>query len=345
MDKPLLQLRDLTIGFDTERGEIRPVQGVSLAVFPGQTLAVVGESGCGKSVTALSILRLIPSPPSKVIGGEVLFEGRNLLSLSEREMQHVRGKDIAMIFQEPMTSLNPVFTVGEQIVEAVRLHQKVGVRKAYEIAEEAMHDVGIADPGKRIHEYPHRLSGGMRQRVMIAMALSCQPKLLIADEPTTALDVTIQAQILELLRKLQEKRGMAVMLITHDLGVVAENADAVAVMYASKVVECAPVQDLFDSPTHPYTEGLFRAMPRLGRPHGRLETIAGTVPSPSRFPSGCKFHPRCPRMNGDAVCANQEPALREVAGQHWGACHHIEGYASKPVTLPITDTRRTGAVR
>src|SRR5271154_3389926 len=313
MPKPLLELKDLNIAFDVTRGQIRPVRDVSFSIYPGQTLAVVGESGCGKSVTALSILRLIPSPPSKVIGGQVLFEGRNLLSLTEKQMRSVRGSEIAMIFQEPMTSLNPVFTVGEQIVEAVQLHQNVGTKEAYKIAEEAMHDVGIADPGKRIHEYPHRLSGGMRQRVMIAMALSCRPKLLIADEPTTALDVTIQAQILELLRRLQEKRGMAVMLITHDLGVVAENADAVAVMYASKVVEYAAINDLFDSPKHPYTEGLFRAMPRLGRVGGRLQAIAGTVPNPKMFPSGCKFHPRCPRMNGDALCAQKEPALREIA--------------------------------
>jgi peptide/nickel transport system ATP-binding protein len=344
MPSPLLELRNLTVAFDTPSGEIRPVQDVSLAVFPGQTLAVVGESGCGKSVTALSILRLIPSPPGKVIGGQVLLEGRDLLALSERQMRAVRGKDIAMIFQEPMTSLNPVFTIGEQIVEAVRLHQNVGLREAYEIAEQAMHDVGIADPQKRVHEYPHRLSGGMRQRVMIAMALSCRPKLLIADEPTTALDVTIQAQILELLRKLQQERGMAVMLITHDLGVVAENAVAVAVMYASKVVECAAVNDLFDSPQHPYTEGLFRAMPRLGDVRQRLQTIAGSVPSPHRFPSGCKFHPRCPRMNGDPLCANEQPALREVAPRHWAACHHIENFASKPITTPITDARRAAEV-
>ena len=341
----LLELRNLSIGFDTASGEIRPVQNVSLSIFPGQTLAVVGESGCGKSVTALSILRLIPSPPGKVLGGEILLEGRNLLSLSERQMRAVRGKDIAMIFQEPMTSLNPVFTVGEQIVEAIRLHQKVGTRKAYEIAEQAMHDVGIADPDKRVHDYPHRLSGGMRQRVMIAMALSCRPKLLIADEPTTALDVTIQAQILELLRKLQRERGMAVLLITHDLGVVAENADAVAVMYASKVVECAAVNDLFDSPQHPYTQGLFRAMPRLGDAQKRLQTIAGTVPSPLRFPLGCKFHPRCPRMNGDPICAGEEPALREVSQRHWASCHHIENFASKPITSPVTDAKRPETLR
>jgi len=343
MAVPLLELRDLSIAFDTERGQIRPVRDVSLSIFPGQTLAVVGESGCGKSVTALSILRLIPSPPGRVLGGKVLFEGRDLLALSEKEMRGVRGKDIAMIFQEPMTSLNPVFTVGEQIVEAVQLHQNVGAKEAYRIAQEAMHDVGIADPGKRIHEYPHRLSGGMRQRVMIAMALSCRPKLLIADEPTTALDVTIQAQILELLRKLQDQRGMAVMLITHDLGVVAENADAVAVMYASRVVEYAAVNDLFDSPKHPYTEGLFRAMPRLGRVGGRLQAIAGTVPNPRMFPSGCKFHPRCARMNGDAMCAQREPALREVTPGHWASCHHIENFADKPITPPTTDAIRSNA--
>lgn len=341
--QPLLELRNLTVAFDTDSGQIRPVQNVSLSIFPGQTVAVVGESGCGKSVTALSILRLIPSPPGQVLGGEIFFEGRDLLHLTERQMQSVRGKDIAMIFQEPMTSLNPVFTVGEQIVEAVQLHQKVPTREAYEIAEQSMHDVGIADPHKRLHEYPHRLSGGMRQRIMIAMALSCRPKLLIADEPTTALDVTIQAQILELLRKLQEDRGMAVMLITHDLGVVAENADAVAVMYASKVVEYAAVNDLFDSPRHPYTEGLFRAMPRLGHVHERLQTIAGSVPSPSRFPSGCKFHPRCPRMNGDPLCVREEPPLREVAQRHWASCHHIENFPAKPITPPTTDARRAAA--
>jgi oligopeptide/dipeptide ABC transporter ATP-binding protein len=345
MSDPLLELRNLTIAFDTEGGEIRPVQDVSLAIYPGQTVAVVGESGCGKSVTALSILRLIPSPPGKVLSGQILFEGTDLLTRSEKQMQAVRGKDIAMIFQEPMTSLNPVFTVGEQIVEAVQLHQKVGTKEAYEIAEQSMHDVGIADPHKRLHEYPHRLSGGMRQRIMIAMALSCRPKLLIADEPTTALDVTIQAQILELLRKLQQERGMAVMLITHDLGVVAENADAVAVMYASKVVECAAVDDLFYSPQHPYTEGLFRAIPKLGHVEKRLQTIAGSVPSPRRFPSGCKFHPRCPRMNGDALCAGQEPPLREIAARHWASCHHIENFAAKQITPPNTDSRRAEVAR
>jgi oligopeptide/dipeptide ABC transporter ATP-binding protein len=340
MAQPLLELRNLTVAFETERGQIRPVQEVSLSIYPGQTMAVVGESGCGKSVTALSILRLIPMPPGKILGGEILFDGRDLLTRSEKQMREVRGKDIAMIFQEPMTSLNPVFTIGEQIVEAVKLHQRVSTTAAYKIAEESLHDVGIADPDKRVHEYPHRLSGGMRQRVMIAMALSCQPKLLIADEPTTALDVTIQAQILELLRKLQRERGMSILLITHDLGVVAENADAVAVMYASKVVEYASAFDLFDKPKHPYTEGLFRAVPRLGVVGERLTAISGTVPNPAHFPSGCKFHPRCPRMNGDETCAKTEPALREIEERHWGACHHIEGFANKPITAPASDAKR-----
>jgi oligopeptide/dipeptide ABC transporter ATP-binding protein len=343
MPDALLELRNLSVAFDTDRGQIRPVHDVSFSIYPGQTLAVVGESGCGKSVTALSILRLIPSPPGKILGGQVLFQGQDLLQLSEKQMQSVRGRDIAMIFQEPMTSLNPVFTVGEQIVEAVRLHQRVTIKEAYKIAEQSMHDVGIADPDKRIHEYPHRLSGGMRQRIMIAMALSCQPKLLIADEPTTALDVTIQAQILDLLAKLQKDRGMSILLITHDLGVVAANADVVAVMYASKIVEYASVTDLFDKPRHPYTEGLFRAIPRLGDTRQRLEAIPGAVPNPRRFPSGCKFHPRCPRAQGDPLCSTVEPALREVVSKHWASCHHIENFAQKPVTIPTLSTTRATA--
>src|SRR3954453_22681491 len=348
MPEPLLEIKDLNVAFETSRGDIRPVRDVSLSIHPGQTVAVVGESGSGKSVTALSVLRLIPQPPGKVLGGEILFEGRDLLGLSEREMRGVRGKDIAMIFQEPMTSLNPVYTVGDQIVEAVTLHQRVGRREAYRVAEQSLKDVGIADPGRRLGAYPHEMSGGMRQRVMIAMALSCQPKLLIADEPTTALDVTIQAQILELLRRLQRERGMAIMLITHDLGVVAENADAVAVMYASRVAEYATVEELFDSPLHPYTEGLFRSIPKLNEDAERLDTIPGTVPNPARFPSGCKFHPRCHRTRElaktapaeDTVeipaaggrfavlrrCQQDEPLTREVRPQRWAACHQVPGY-------------------
>jgi oligopeptide/dipeptide ABC transporter ATP-binding protein len=276
-------------------------------------------------------------------------------------MRAVRGKEIAMIFQEPMTSLNPVFTIGDQIVEAVTLHQKVGRNKAYEIAEESLREVGIADPGRRLGEYPHQMSGGMRQRVMIAMALSCQPKLLIADEPTTALDVTIQAQILELLRKLQREKGMSILLITHDLGVVAENADVVGVMYASRIAEFAKVEDLFDRPQHPYTEGLFRSVPTLGHLKERLDTIPGTVPNPARFPSGCKFHPRCPRSRSAAnsaaedtveitasgekfkvlrMCAEQEPALREVKKEHWAACHLIDNFPISPITEPLLEHKR-----
>jgi len=340
MPQPLLDIRDLNIAFNTARGPIRPVRDVSMSIFPGQTLAVVGESGCGKSVTALSVLRLIPTPPGEYLGGQILFEGRDLLKLPERDMRSVRGRDIAMIFQEPMTSLNPVYTIGDQIAEAVILHQKVGTKKAYKIVEESLCDVGIADPHRRLGEYPHQLSGGMRQRVMIAMALSCKPKLLIADEPTTALDVTIQAQILELLRKLQKENGMAVMLITHDLGVVAENADTVAVMYASRVVEYAKVEDLFDRPQHPYTEGLFRSIPKLGSGVDRLDTISGTVPNPAKFPAGCKFHPRCVRMNGDAKCATVEPVVREVEPRHWAACHHAAGYENAAGTTPVLDYKR-----
>ena len=363
MAKPLLEIRDLNIAFETNRGDVRPVRDSSLTIYPGQTVAVVGESGCGKSVTALSVLRLIPSPPGKVLGGQVLFEGRDLLELSEPEMRRVRGKEIAMIFQEPMTSLNPVYTIGDQIVEAVALHQHVNTKQAYEIAEQALRDVGIADPGRRLHEYPHQMSGGMRQRVMIAMALSCQPKLLIADEPTTALDVTIQAQILELLRKLQRERGMSIMLITHDLGVVAENADVVAVMYASRVVETATVEELFDRPKHPYTEGLFHSIPKLGARAARLATIPGTVPNPAKFPTGCKFHTRCHRTRqlaasapaDDTVeivaagerfrvlkrCQVDEPTLREVERQHWAACHQLPEFDRAPVTVPNLTHHRT----
>ena len=362
--QPLLEVNNLNIAFETSRGDVRPVRDVSFAIYPGQTVALVGESGCGKSVTAMSVLRLIPSPPGKVLAGEVKFEGRDLLRLPEREMREVRGGQIAMIFQEPMTSLNPVYTIGDQIVEAVTLHQKVNTRQAYEIAEQALKEVGIADAGRRLHEYPHQMSGGMRQRVMIAMALSCRPKLLIADEPTTALDVTIQAQILELLRKLQRETGMAILLITHDLGVVAENADVVNVMYASRIVESATVEDLFDKPQHPYTEGLFRSVPKLGGKVERLETIPGTVPNPARFPTGCKFHTRCPRTRSAAAapavdprdviettsggetfrvlrkCATDEPALREVQPRHWASCHLVENFDRSPVTTPRLAHRR-----
>jgi peptide/nickel transport system ATP-binding protein/oligopeptide transport system ATP-binding protein len=363
MQQPLLEVQDLNVAFDTSRGAIRPVRDVSFAIYPGQTVALVGESGCGKSVTSLSIMRLIPEPPGRILSGRIHFNGRNLLDISEAEMQRVRGKDIAMIFQEPMTSLNPVFTIGDQIMEAVLLHQHVNSRQARDIAIQALADVGIADPARRLDEYPHQLSGGMRQRVMIAMALSCQPKLLIADEPTTALDVTIQAQILELLRKLQRERNMAILLITHDLGVVAENADVVGVMYASHIVEYAAVEDLFDRPMHPYTEGLFKSVPKLNQHADRLATIPGLVPNPARFPSGCKFHTRCHRTRELAVtsadaddvvevatteerfkvmrtCQANDPPLREVTPNHWSACHFAENYANAPVRRPNLAHRR-----
>jgi oligopeptide/dipeptide ABC transporter ATP-binding protein len=370
MDKPLLEIDNLQIGFDTARGMIHPVRGVSFAVYPGQTVALVGESGCGKSVTALSVLRLVPTPPGRYLGGRIQFGGRDLLQASEREMRSVRGKQIAMIFQEPMTSLNPVYTIGDQIMEAVLLHQGVTTRQARQIAEESLRDVGIADPHRRLDEYPHQLSGGMRQRVMIAMALSCQPQLLIADEPTTALDVTIQAQILELLRKLQQERGMAILLITHDLGVVAENADVVNVMYAGRIVESATVEGLFDRPQHPYTEGLFKSMPKLGQKVTRLDTIEGMVPSPANWPTGCKFHPRCHRTRALAAQApaeqtveivsstgasrvmkrcvqavpaaptSDEPALREVEKVHWAACHFTDNFDRAPQTQPILAHKR-----
>ena len=292
----LLEVRNLQTHFPTRAGLVRAVDGVSFHLDRGELLGLVGESGCGKSITALSIMRLI-SPPGKIAGGDIVFDGKNLLQLSEPEMRQMRGDDIAMIFQDPMTSLNPVFTVGEQIAEALRLHRKLSRKDARLAAINAMREVAIPDPARRTDDYPHQLSGGMRQRVMIAMALACNPKLLIADEPTTALDVTIQAQILELLDELRRSRELAVLLITHDLGVVAEVADRVAVMYTGKIVEESPVEELFARPRHPYTEGLLRSVPKLTAEHvakkERLETIEGVVPSHTDLPPGCHFAPRC----------------------------------------------------
>jgi oligopeptide/dipeptide ABC transporter ATP-binding protein len=322
----LLSIKNLSTWFYTEQGLAKAVQNVSFDIPRGKTLAVVGESGCGKSVTALSVMRLIPWPPGKIVEGEILFRGQSLLKASEDRMRHIRGNDIAMIFQEPMTSLNPVFTVGNQIVEAVKLHQKKSGSEALKIAVDMMRKVGIADPQRRVHEYPHQMSGGMRQRVMIAMALCCGPELLIADEPTTALDVTIQAQILELLRQLQKQNNMSIMLITHDLGVVAENADDIVVMYASRVAETAAGRQLFDKPLHPYTQGLLRSLPRLGQHKDRLDVIGGTVPNPLRFPDGCKFHPRCPLGCKNPKCQTQEPPLLEVEGSRRVACWFADGY-------------------
>ncbi|MBN1436228.1 MAG: ABC transporter ATP-binding protein [Sedimentisphaerales bacterium] len=316
----LLAIEDLTVSFFTDEGTFNAVNGVSYSIEPGKTLAVVGESGCGKSVTALSVLRLIPDPPGKIVSGKIFFNGKDLLKLSEKQMRSIRGNDIAMIFQEPMTSLNPVYTIGQQIVEAVELHQGKRGPEAWSRAIEMLRLTGIAEPERRVQEYPHQLSGGMRQRAMIAMALSCDPALLIADEPTTALDVTIQAQILELLKKLQRRNNMAVILITHDLAVVAENADDVAVMYASKIVERANVNEIFAQPLHPYTQGLMRSLPKLGSVKERLDVIPGTVPDPSEFPSGCKFHPRCPYAHQDQRCHSEEPSLVEIKPGHFSAC-------------------------
>jgi oligopeptide/dipeptide ABC transporter ATP-binding protein len=325
-DGILLSIQGLSVSFFTDEGVVKAVQDVGFSIKKGRTFALVGESGCGKSVTALSIMRLVPEPPGKIVGGEIVFEGRNLLALSEKEIRQVRGNEVAMIFQEPMTSLNPVYTVGEQIVEAIRLHQKKSTSEAWADAVEMLRRAGIADSAQRVREYPHQMSGGMQQRVMIAMAVSCEPVLLIADEPTTALDVTIQAQILDLLDELQRQNGMSILLITHDLGVVAERAEDVAVMYASRIVEVADSQRLFAEPFHPYTQGLLKSLTRLGFSGRRLRTISGTVPEPLHFPSGCKFHPRCPIGSGDKRCQTVEPRLREVEAGRRVACWLAPGY-------------------
>ena len=322
MEQQLIDIRNLQTQFFTDDGLARAVDGVSYSLERGETVGVVGESGCGKSVTALSVLRLIPNPPGRIVGGEILFEGNNLLDLSAAEMRRIRGNDISMIFQEPMTSLNPVFTIGNQISEAVKLHQGLSRKEALDKAIEMLTLVGIPEPTQRVHEYPHQLSGGMRQRAMIAMALSCNPKVLIADEPTTALDVTIEAQILDLMRTLQSELGTAIIMITHDLGVVAEMARKVVVMYAGKVVEQAPVEDLFANPNHPYTQGLLRSLPRVDKDAKgekvRLQEIPGIVPSLLNLPTGCNFTSRCPKAI--AVCEEKEPPLQEVGPNHLSAC-------------------------
>ena len=316
---PLLEVKGLRTEFRSGGSSFAAVDGISFTLAPGETLGIVGESGCGKSVTSLSIMRLVPNPPGKITAGEIKLEGRNLLDLPESEMRAVRGDDIAMIFQEPMTSLNPVQTVGEQIVEAVQLHRALSAAAARARALEMLRLVKSASPETRLDEYPHQLSGGMRQRVMIAMALACDPKLLIAGEPTTALDVTIQAQILDLLRDLRERTGAAIMLITHDLGVVAELAHRLIVMYSGRIVEEAPVGLLFADPQHPYTLGLLGSIPRLGSDGDeRLTAIEGVVSSPYALPLGCRFSPRCPLA--DAKCRAEQPALREIAPGHRAAC-------------------------
>ena len=321
MAKPLLEVRNLKTYFYIGDKIVRAVDGVSYSVYEGKTLGLVGESGCGKSVSALSILGLIPSPPGKIEEGEIIFDGRDLRKLSESQMRAVRGDDIAMIFQEPMTSLNPVFTVGSQISEAIRLHRNVSRTEAKALAIELLGKVNIPSPEQRYGEYPHQLSGGMKQRVMIAMGISCNPKLLIADEPTTALDVTIQAQILDLLMELRDEFKMSTLLITHDLGVVAETADDVAVMYAGQIVEYATTRALFANPKHPYTVGLFGSLPKLGHKGEYLDAIEGSVPDPAKHPAGCRFHPRCGLM--EEKCKQTDIELREIEPGHLVRCWKV----------------------
>jgi peptide/nickel transport system ATP-binding protein len=322
MAERLLDVKNLKTYFFTDEGVVRAVDGVDLYIEKGETLGIVGESGCGKSVTALSIMKLIPQPPGRIVEGEINYNGTDLVTLAPNRMRKIRGKEISMIFQEPMTSLNPVFTVGEQIAEAIRLHEGLGRREAMAKTVDMLKLVHIPNAERRVKEYPHQLSGGMRQRIMIAMALSCNPKLLIADEPTTALDVTIQAQILDLLNELKSKLRMAVMLITHDMGVIAETAQRVVVMYAAKVAEEAPVADLFKEPLHPYTQGLLRSIPRIdlaATARRRLETIPGTVPTlRGDIAPGCRFAPRCPFVK--SVCTEKDPVLKEVKPGHKVSC-------------------------
>jgi peptide/nickel transport system ATP-binding protein len=317
----LLEIRGLQTEFVTDDGVVRAVDGVDLAIERGETLGLVGESGCGKTVTAMSVLKLIPMPPGRIAAGQILWRGRDLVPLRSHDMQEIRSKEIAIIFQEPMTSLNPVYTIGDQISEVIRQHEGLGRRAALDRAVDMLRLVHIPNPERRVRDYPHQFSGGMRQRVVIAMALSCNPALLIADEPTTALDVTIQAQILELLAEIKSRLGMAIILITHAMGVVAETAQRVAVMYAGKVVEEAPVEQLFARPSHPYTQGLIRSIPRIDlaamRKH-RLESIGGAVPSPLDPLPGCRFAPRCPFAR--ANCLEAIPPLREIAPGHKVAC-------------------------
>lgn len=310
MSNRLLEVKDLRTCFYTTDGVVPAVDGISFDVYKKETVGMVGESGCGKSISCLSILRLIPSPPGKIVSGEILFNDQDLLTLPDNQMRKIRGNKISMIFQEPMTSLNPVLTIGKQLGETIELHQGLKKKEALEKSIEALRLVGISLPEKRVKEYPHQLSGGMRQRVMIAMSLVCNPSLLIADEPTTALDVTIQAQILELMKELKNSLGMAILLITHDLGVIAEMAERVIVMYAGKIIEEAGVKELFKNPKHPYTQGLLLAIPKINENIERLHVIEGVVPRPTDFPSGCRFHPRC-EFKKD-ICTKIEPPLRGV---------------------------------
>jgi peptide/nickel transport system ATP-binding protein len=321
MSEPLLEIRGLKTHFVTDDGMVQAVDDVDLTILRGETVSMVGESGCGKTVTAMSVLKLVPMPPGRIVAGQILWQGRDLVPLPADQMDRIRSKEIAMIFQEPMTSLNPVYTVGEQIAEVIRRHEGLGRRAALTKTIEMLGLVQIPNPQRRVHDYPHQFSGGMRQRVMIAMALSCHPKLLIADEPTTALDVTIQAQILELLQDMKSRFGMAILLITHAMGVVAETAQRVAVMYAGRVIEDAPVELLFSHPRHPYTQGLIRSIPRVDAAatrKSRLEAIAGVVPNLLDPPPGCRFAPRC--RYATAICSEAIPPLREIEPGHKVAC-------------------------
>jgi len=325
---PVLQVNDLRTHFFTDLGVVPAVDGVDLEIHQGQTLGLVGESGCGKSVTGLSLMRLVASP-GRIVTGEILLRGENLVPLTDQQMRERRGGDLGMIFQEPMTSLDPLYPVSDPLVEALQAHRKMGKKEALQEGIRLLGAVGIPDPQRRIRSYPHELSGGMRQRVMIAVALSCKPAVLIADEPTTALDVTVQAQILTLLRELQKETGTAILLITHNLGLVAENCDTVAVMYAGRVVERAPMRTLFHDPRHPYTQGLLRAVPRLDHPPKQpLPTIPGTVPNPLRLPSGCRFRARCPWAI--AKCALEDPPLLDLGGGHGSACWVQPEFSTTP---------------
>lgn len=329
MKENVLEIKDLKTYFYTTDGVVKAVDGINLTVKRGSILGIVGESGCGKSMTAMSILNLVPQPPGRIVSGEILYEGKDILKLKEPEMRAIRGAKISMIFQEPMTALNPVFTVGEQIAEALRVHKGMNRREAMDKAAELLNLVNIPSARDRIKDYPHQLSGGMRQRVMIAMAISCSPSIVIADEPTTALDVTVQAQVLDLLKQLMEKMGMSMILITHDLGVIAEAANDVAVMYAGRIVEYTSTEGLFAAPTHPYTEGLLNSIPRFNKKkRERLKAIPGVVPRLLDLPEGCKFYGRC----GIAIdrCKNEEPLLKETAKGHFARCWVRErGYDSR----------------
>ena len=321
----LLQVQDLTTSFQTGGGEVTAIENVSFTLEKGEILGIVGESGSGKSVTALAVMGLLPRPPARILGGGITFEGQDLLKLSDRSMQRLRGPGIAMVFQEPMTSLNPVFTIGEQIIETIRAHESVSQKDSFARAVEMLERVGIPSATARMADYPHQLSGGQRQRVMLAIALVCRPRLLIADEPTTALDVTIQAQILELLMDLRDEFGMAIIMITHNMGVIAETADRVLVMYAGRTVEQAPVGRLFDHPLHPYTKGLLSCVPTLDQDEDRLIAIPGNLPEPSRRPAGCRFSARCP--HAIAACGEAIPPLEPFEANHAAACIRVREIA------------------